>query len=112
MHRRAAAPHAGAVDGFVFLCLGFPRPVILQPYSKIPVVKQILQASGALLVPVQSATKGMKDKAVGAGSGGSGSSGGGTSQTKATSETILHHKRTYDPKADGAAPIVLLAEGA
>ena len=41
----AVAPHAGALDGFVFLCLGYPRPVILAPYAKIPVVKQILQAA-------------------------------------------------------------------
>lgn len=99
----AVAPHAGALDGFIFLCLGFPRPVILEPYAKIPVVKQILQAANALLVPIQSSAKSSAVRAVDV--------GGGAKKTNATADAILRHKRSYDPSASGAAPVVLFAEG-
>lgn len=108
----AAAPHYGAADAFVFTWLGFPRPVILEPYSKIPVVKQILQSCGALLVPIASSTKGMKttgDSASASGGGGGEKPKGLT--TNATREAILRHKKEFDPSVDGAAPIVLFSEG-
>jgi len=97
----AVAPHAGALDGFIFLCLGFPRPVILEPYAKIPVVKQILRAANALLVPIQSSAKSSAVRAV----------DGGSKKTNATADAILRHKQSYDPSASGAAPVVLFAEG-
>jgi len=97
----AVAPHAGALDGFIFLCLGFPRPVILEPYARIPVVRQILQAANALLVPIQSSAKSSAVKAV----------SGGAKKTNATAEAILRHKQTYEPSRPGAAPVVLFAEG-
>ena len=97
----AVAPHAGALDGFIFLCLGFPRPVILEPYAKIPVVKQVLRAANALLVPIQSSAKSRAVSAV----------DGGAKKTNATADAILRHKQGYEPGAPGAAPVVLFAEG-
>ena len=94
----AVAPHAGALDGFIFLCLGFPRPVILEPYAKIPVVKQVLRAANALLVPIQSSAKSRAVSAV----------DGGAKKTNATAEAILKYKRSYDPSV-ATAPIVLFA---
>lgn len=55
----AVAPHTGLIDALVFLQSSVPRPVMLKPYSTIPFIKNILQATGALLVPVATATKGM-----------------------------------------------------
>jgi len=97
-----AAPHAGSVDGFIFFVLDLPRPVILEPYSKIPFVRQILQACGALLVPLarsdakqQAPTE--KDK-------------GSSSLTNVVREKITGHKRSFVPAPD-AAPICVFSEG-
>lgn len=97
------APHVGICDAFLFFVLDLPRPVILEPYSKLPLVRQILQSCAALLVPIASAGS----KAHNAESSGK---GGSSNQTNAVRETILAHKRSFVPAHD-AAPITLFSEG-
>lgn len=48
------APHTGIVDPYLFLALGVPRPVMIASYAKIPVIGDVLRATGALLVPIAS----------------------------------------------------------
>ena len=94
------APHVGMTDAFVGFILELPRPLILEPYSKMPCARQILQACGALLVPVASAgSKAAADKD---------KSKGTSSQTNAVREAILEHKRNFLP---GDTPIALFTEG-
>lgn len=97
-----AAPHAGMLDGCIFFVLGLPRPVILEPYTKIPVFREVLQVCGALPVPLAGA--GSKEQTGGADKGSS------STRTNAVREAILTHKRTFTPRAD-AAPICLYSEG-
>ena len=101
-----AAPHVGASDAFLFVTLGLPRPVILEPYSKICFVRQILQGCGALLVPIVSAGSKAQTE---------GKEKGSSSQTNAVRETILAHKRTFEPSSstccNDSAPITLFSEG-
>ena len=101
-----AAPHVGASDAFLFVTLGLPRPVILEPYSKICFVRQILQGCGALLVPIVSAGSKAQTE---------GKEKGSSSQTNAVRETILAHKRSFEPSSstccNDSAPITLFSEG-
>lgn len=120
------APHVGMTDGYVWMMLDLPRPVILEPYTKIPVVATLLKAASALPVPVASA--GSK-AANGAGKVGpsaapapEGASAPATngapppteplkaSATAAVRAKILEHKRTFTPGVDDA-PIALFPEG-
>eukprot|EP00908_Phaeocystis_cordata_P011565 Transcript_22477.p3 GENE.Transcript_22477~~Transcript_22477.p3 ORF type:complete len:339 (+),score=159.92 Transcript_22477:2273-3289(+) len=103
----AAGPHSGTVDAFVSMCLGLPRPVILEPYTKIPVVREITWACGALPVPIASSAKDVKSDG---GGNGKAAAAEKKSSTNATAEAILKYKRSYDPSV-ATAPIVLFAEG-
>ena len=129
------APHVGMTDGLIWMTLGFPRPVILEAYTKIPVVASILSACGALPVPIASASTSAQDRrahasspahtdASGADLGAAPASGATfaavtgngapvsvrPSATAAIRQKILEHKRSFVPEVDDA-PIVLFPEG-
>jgi 1-acyl-sn-glycerol-3-phosphate acyltransferase len=94
------------------MVLGFPRPIIMEAYTKIPVVKTLLRVACALEVPVPSAsTIGTAEgaKATRATTAAS-DAPKAPSATAAVREKILEHKRTFQPGVDDA-PIALFPEG-
>jgi len=99
----ALAPHTGMLDAFLFMFLGYPRAVILEPYTKIPVVGAVLRAGAALIVPTPS----KKPPAVAA----SGPAAAPPPTQKASGgvrQKILEHKKGFKT---GDVPIALLPEG-
>ena len=106
------APHVGMTDAYLWMVLGFPRPIIMEAYTKIPVVKTLLRVAGALVVPVpSSSTIGTAEgaKATLAATAAS-DAPKAPSATAAVREKILEHKRTFQPGVDDA-PIALFPEG-
>jgi len=106
------APHVGMTDAYVWMVLDLPRPVILEPYTKIPVVATLLRAASALPVPVPSASTMGKTPSSGklakVASSDAGPDAKPKSATAAVREKIIEHKRTFVP---GDAPIALFPEG-
>lgn len=46
------APHLGLLEAFFFLHHGLPRPIALEPYTKIPVVADLFRACQGIAVPL------------------------------------------------------------
>ena len=89
------APHYGMVDAFVAIYIGCPRPVVLAPYAKIPVIGSIMRAVGALLVPLSSSSKPSSESE-------------GKSATNAVREALIGHKKSFQP---GDIAVGLFPEG-
>ena len=49
---QVVAPHVGLLDAFFFLYSGLPRPIALEPYTKIPVVSLIFRVTHGIAVPL------------------------------------------------------------
>jgi 1-acyl-sn-glycerol-3-phosphate acyltransferase len=50
-----AAPHLGLLEAFWMMSAGIPRPIALEPYTKIPVVGAIFRAAKGIAVPLPKA---------------------------------------------------------
>lgn len=101
----ALAPHTGMLDAFLFMFIGFPRAVILEPYTKIPAVGSILRAGAALVVP----TPGKKPAGGGAAtSAAAPAPAAAGSKPAGVRQVIAEYKRGF---ATGDVPIALLPEG-
>uniref|UniRef100_A0A7S3B8E1 Phospholipid/glycerol acyltransferase domain-containing protein n=1 Tax=Haptolina ericina TaxID=156174 RepID=A0A7S3B8E1_9EUKA len=83
------------VDAFVAIYIGCPRPVVLAPYAKIPVIGSIMRAVGALLVPLSSSSKPSSESE-------------GKSATNAVREALIGHKKSFQP---GDIAVGLFPEG-
>ena len=110
-----AAPHVGLMDGLFFLWHSFPRPVVLEPYTKLPFIASLFVATGGLPVPLKAgkpaaATPASTSATPTAGAPPAEEAHKGNKLTNAVRTTILEHKRTFDPLA-GRKPIVILPEG-
>jgi len=98
----ALAPHTGMLDGFLFMFIGFPRAVILEPYTKIPAVGAILRAGAALVVP----TPGKKPPP--AASADAPAPAAADKKPPGVRQIIAEYKRGF---TTGDVPIALLPEG-
>ena len=109
----AMAPHMGMVDGFLGIYLGTPRPVILAPYAKVPLLYSLLRAANALLVPVAAARPkgggggGEKKEAAAAAAPAAGGEAP-KKRTNAVRDAITSHKAAFK---SGDVPICILPEG-
>lgn len=103
------APHCGMLEACFFMHRGQPRPIALEPYTKIPVIGGIFKRAQGVAVPLPAATT------PGAGGGSKKPPrSGGSSATAAVREAIEAHKRKWRDSPPGAKrqkPIGILPEG-
>ena len=93
-----AAPHVGLMDGLFFLWHSFPRPVVLEPYTKLPFIASLFVATGGLPVPLKAgkpatATPASTSATPTAGAPPAEEAHKGNKLTNAVRTTILEHKR-------------------
>lgn len=110
------APHIGMLDAFFFLYNGFPRPMSLEPYTKIPVVGRLFRAANGIAVPLPKATRRTKLH-VSNGAHECDSDAAPSMKEKATNaarQAILEHKKQWTSSGGSRRerkPILILPEG-
>lgn len=110
-----AAPHVGMLEAFFILYCTVPRPIALEPYTKVPVASALFRATNGIAVPLPAAAAEPRkapaaiapahEGDVEADGGGGGKRGSSTAGVRAA---IAVHKRTFTA---GDAPIMLMPEG-
>ena len=116
------APHVGALEVFIFMFDGMPRPIALEPYTKIPIVSTLFRAANGIAVPLPSqqrstfaanATTKVSPSAGDADSSDATAKPAEKPATQAVRMAIAAHKSAFDPASDpDAAPIGIFPEGA
>ena len=129
-----AAPHLGLLEAFWMMAAGMPRPIALEPYTKIPVVGTIFRAAKGIAVPLPKAdsvaskpmtppvaisrTRGARmsreeNGLVPAKEEPNPKRSGGSAATTAVRQAIARHKQTWAKGGEAAAgkPIAIMPEG-
>jgi len=104
-----SAPHVGLLDAWLWIYLGPARPMMMEAYTKIPVVSTVFRATRGIVVTKRTESAGWL-----AGKDG-GNSVDASSKAKAAAESakraIAQHKEVFDIEAPHEMPLLICPEG-
>jgi len=104
-----SAPHYGMLDAWLWIYLGPLRPMMMEAYTKIPVIGTVFRATRGIAVPKR--TDGASWMAGKDGGNRTEIADKAKSSAEAVKAAIAKHKATFDIEAPNEMPLLICPEG-